>query len=74
MTSYFILASLGLYQMAPSRPVYQCARPYFERVEIDLEDGKTLTVTRDVYPERMRGEVSYWDLMSGGELGEKVAL
>jgi predicted alpha-1,2-mannosidase len=74
MASYFVLASLGLYQIAPSRPVYQCARPYFERVEIDLENGKTLTVTQSAYPEKMRGEISYADLMAGGEVGEKVAL
>jgi predicted alpha-1,2-mannosidase len=44
MSAWFILSSLGVYQIAPGNPVYTLGRPLFDEVTIYLENGKNFTV------------------------------
>ncbi|EJG02669.1 GH92 family glycosyl hydrolase [Flavobacterium sp. F52] len=44
MSSWYILNAIGFYQVAPGDPTYTISRPLFDKVTIDLENGKKLTV------------------------------
>lgn len=51
MASWYVLASMGLYQVCPGKPVYQISSPIFDRVTINLDEnfypGKTFTITAE---------------------------
>lgn len=44
MSSWYILNAIGFYQVAPADPTYTISRPLFDKVTINLENGKKLTV------------------------------
>ncbi|HEY0658730.1 MAG TPA: GH92 family glycosyl hydrolase, partial [Pyrinomonadaceae bacterium] len=44
MSAWFILSSLGFYQVNPSQPVYAIGTPLFQEAKIYLENGKTFTI------------------------------
>ena len=44
MSAWFILNSMGFYQVCPGKPVYSIGRPLFNKATIQLKDGKTFTV------------------------------
>ena len=44
MSAWFILNSMGFYQVCPGKPIYSIGRPLFEKSTIQLKDGKTFTV------------------------------
>lgn len=44
MAGWFAMSAMGLYQICPGDPVYQLTTPLFERVQIKLEQGRTLVI------------------------------
>ena len=44
MSAWFILSSLGFYQVNPSQPIYDIGTPLFKEAKIKLENGKTFTI------------------------------
>jgi putative alpha-1,2-mannosidase len=44
MSAWFILSSLGFYQVNPGRDVYDIGTPLFKAAKIHLENGKTFTI------------------------------
>jgi len=44
MSAWYVLNSMGFYQIAPGDPVYTIGRPLFDRVEVPLKSGKTFTI------------------------------
>ncbi|MCU0240160.1 MAG: GH92 family glycosyl hydrolase, partial [Pyrinomonadaceae bacterium] len=44
MSAWFILSSLGFYQVNPSVPIYDIGTPLFKEAKIHLERGKTFTI------------------------------
>lgn len=44
MSAWYILSSLGFYQVNPSQPVYTFGTPLFKEAKINLENGKTFTI------------------------------
>ena len=44
MSAWFILSSLGVYQVSPGNPVYTLGRPLFDEATIHLESGKDFTL------------------------------
>ncbi len=44
MSSWYVLASLGLYQVCPGRPEYRLTAPLFEEATVDAEGGRRLRV------------------------------
>lgn len=44
MSAWYILNSMGFYQVCPGKPVYSIGRPLFPVATIHLENGKTFTV------------------------------
>lgn len=44
MSAWYILNSMGFYQVCPGKPVYSIGRPLFNQVTINLPTGKTFVV------------------------------
>lgn len=82
MSAWHVLSALGFYQVNPSHGVYVFGSPLFEKVSINLPEGKTFTieapaVSKDnkyIQSVRLNGEsypksyITYEDVMKGGTL------
>ena len=82
MSAWHVLSALGFYQVNPSHGVYVFGTPLFEKVTINLPEGKTFTieapaVSKDnkyIQSVRLNGEsypksyITYEDVMKGGTL------
>ena len=44
MSAWFVLSSLGFYQVSPSRAFYDIGTPLFKEARIHLENGKTFVI------------------------------
>ena len=44
MSGWYILNSIGIYQICPGRPLYSIGRPLFDSTVIHLANAKTLTI------------------------------
>jgi predicted alpha-1,2-mannosidase len=44
MSAWFILNSMGFYSYCPGIPYYSIGRPLFDKVKINLENGKVFTI------------------------------
>lgn len=44
MSSWYVLTSMGFYPVCPGRAVYDIGSPLFEKVKIDLGNGKTFMI------------------------------
>jgi predicted alpha-1,2-mannosidase len=82
MSAWYVLSSLGFYQVNPSQPVYATGTPLFKEAKINLENGKTFTIKapnvsdQNIYVKslKLNGKphkksfFAHADLMSGGTL------
>ena len=75
MSAWYILNSLGFYQVCPGRPVYSIGRPLFDRAVLHLGNGQDLVITvRDNSPEKLNGKelstpfFEHQDIADGAEL------
>jgi len=82
MSAWFVLSSLGFYQVSPGNPVYTLGRPLFDEATIHLENGKNFTIrsvnnsdkNKYVSEVKLNGVVlqqlfiSHPDIISGGIL------
>lgn len=44
MSAWYIMNSMGFYQVCPGKPVYSIGRPLFDKVDITLPTGKVFTI------------------------------
>jgi predicted alpha-1,2-mannosidase len=44
MSSWYIFSSLGFYPVNPAQGIYNIGSPYFDKVALHLENGKTFTI------------------------------
>lgn len=44
MSAWYIMNSMGFYQVCPGKPVYSIGRPLFDNVDITLPNGKVFTI------------------------------
>jgi len=44
MSAWYVLSSLGFYQVNPSQPIYTIGTPIFKEAKINLENGKIFTI------------------------------
>jgi len=44
MSAWYVLSSLGIYQVSPGNPVYTFGRPLFDEATIHLENGRNVTI------------------------------
>jgi predicted alpha-1,2-mannosidase len=82
MSAWFVLSSMGIYQVCPGDPNFSLGCPLFDEVRVSLPGGKTFVVRRqnasaqNKYAQQVTldGEplkspfISYADIMAGGEL------
>lgn len=47
MSAWFVLSSMGIYNVTPGKPEWETTTPYFDEVIIHLEDGTTRTITKN---------------------------
>ncbi len=87
MSAWFILSSMGFYQVNPSVPRYDFGTPLFKEVKIHLENGKTFTIkTSNLSPKNIHFEsvklngkdhrktfFDHSDLKNGGTLEFKMS-
>ena len=82
MSAWYILNSMGFYQVCPGKPVYSIGRPVFDQAVVNLTNGKKFTVMvknnskKNKYIESMllNGQTlhtpffSHQDIVDGGTL------
>ncbi|MEY3075809.1 MAG: hypothetical protein RJB25_1455 [Bacteroidota bacterium] len=82
MSAWYVLSALGLYPIAPGKPVYQIGRPLANNAQIKLENGKSVYIKcqdqskQNTYIKEVRWngqklekmEISHAQLMQGGVL------
>lgn len=82
MSAWYILNSMGFYQVCPGKPVYSIGRPVFDQAVVNLTNGKKFTVMvknnskKNKYIESMllNGQTlhtpffSHQDIVNGGTL------
>jgi putative alpha-1,2-mannosidase len=84
MSAWYVMTSLGLYNIAPGQQQFQIGLPQFDKAVIKLENGKTLTISNsgasvsltNVYLQGMNWDkkpynklfLNYADFSNGGEL------
>ncbi|MFY0627946.1 MAG: GH92 family glycosyl hydrolase [Reichenbachiella sp.] len=82
MTSFVVFTSLGFYPVTPGLPYYNITSPVFEKSTINLQNGKSFTITakgaskRKKYIQQafLNGDeldapfIKHEDIMAGGEL------
>jgi predicted alpha-1,2-mannosidase len=44
MSAWYVLNAMGFYSFCPGEPVYSIGRPVFDKVEVNLSNGKVFTV------------------------------
>ncbi len=44
MSAWYVLSSIGLYQVCPGKPEYALSLPHFDKVKIHLENGNTFEI------------------------------
>ncbi len=87
MAAWYVLSSLGFYQLAPAKPEYTFGSPLFPRATVHLPGGKTLRIEaagnteETVYvhgitfngAKRTRPSISHKELTAGGTLAFAVS-
>lgn len=82
MSAWYLFSTLGFYPVAPGNNQYQLGSPAIDKASIQLENGKTFTVTamnqsdKNVYVQKVllngkpldKPVLNYEDIMQGGEL------
>ena len=73
MSAWYVLSTLGLYQMCPSRPDFTMSLPLFDKITVRLANGRQLYVDRaKLDPDKMKNIIPYSAVMQGGYLHEMV--
>jgi len=86
MSAWYLISSMGFYQVCPGNPVYTIGRPLFDKVTIHLENGKTLVIKAEnnspinkyIGEFLVNGEVrkspffTHAEISNGGELSFKM--
>lgn len=46
MSAWYVLSSIGIYPVAPASLKWQTVEPYFDKIQINLEDGSNRIITK----------------------------
>jgi predicted alpha-1,2-mannosidase len=85
MSAWYVLSSLGIYEVCPGSADYTITSPLFESAKINLENGKTFNIktenssTKNYFIQSLNlngvsysKEINYYDLLIGGNLAFKL--
>jgi predicted alpha-1,2-mannosidase len=87
MSAWFVLSSLGIYQVTPGQPDFTFGYPLFDNSTIKFEDGVSLVINRQRTSEQdqfiqqinlnnqpyTKSYISYKQLLAGGSLSFKMS-
>ena len=48
MSAWYVLSSMGVYQVTPGKKDWQFTKPLFDFIEINLENGKTISINKEI--------------------------
>lgn len=79
MSGWYVISSMGFYEVCPGSNQYAIGYPMFSKVVLHLENGKTLTITKDsnkpyIQSVKWNGKdypnayITYQQIVDGGEL------
>lgn len=46
MSAWYVLSSMGIYQVTPGLPKWSVTEPYFEKIKVNFEDGTSKSITK----------------------------
>lgn len=61
MSAWYVLSSMGIYNVTPGMEEWEATMPYFNEAKIDFENGKTFKVTKDILPANLVSTDVVWD-------------
>lgn len=54
MSAWYILSSMGIYNVTPGQPLWTTTEPYFEKIKVNFENGSSKTITRTTPHEELK--------------------
>lgn len=46
MSAWYVLSSMGIYNVTPGQPFWTTSEPYFEKIKVNFEDGTSRTIEK----------------------------
>lgn len=88
MSAWYVFAAMGFYPVCPSVPEYVISGPHFDKITIQLENGKQLVINalgasdgkKYIQDLKLNGEnylmnyINHFDLLKGGTLEFKMGV
>ena len=79
MSAWYVFSAMGFYPVTPGSGKFMIGSPIFDEVKINLENGKTFTVTannqsdENIYVQNYKSEdkkpfINWSDILNGGEI------
>lgn len=79
MSAWYVLSAMGFYPVTPGSGKFMIGSPIFDEVKINLENGKSFTLTannqsnENIYIQNYKSEdkkpfISWGDILNGGEI------
>jgi predicted alpha-1,2-mannosidase len=47
MSAWYVMSSMGIYQVTPGLPFLDLTKPYFDKIKVNLEDGTAVTIDKN---------------------------
>ena len=64
MSAWYVFSSMGFYPVCPATDRYMLSKPRFQKVTLNLQDGKRFTITPDSLP-KDRNYITHDEMMRG---------
>jgi hypothetical protein len=48
MSAWFVLSSMGIYNVTPGQPFWTTTEPYFDKIKVNFEDGTSRTIDKSI--------------------------
>ncbi len=57
LSAWYVLSSMGLYQVCPGKPEYVLFQPQYREIEIAQENGKNILIQTEINPNKVISEI-----------------
>lgn len=55
MSAWYVLSSMGIYNVTPGQPFWTTTEPYFNKIKVNLEDGTSKTINKSTGNDKLFG-------------------
>lgn len=55
MSAWYVLSSMGIYNVTPGQPFWTTTEPYFDKIKVNLEDGTSKTINKSTGNDKLFG-------------------